>query len=214
MTPDPAPTRGTPDWDARFAGEDYLFGTEPNQFLASCGALIGDAGRVLCVADGEGRNSVWLAQQGLDVEAFDASPVGVAKARRLAAERGVSVRYHVADVDGWDWPEETYDVVVAIYVQFSPPAQRRRVFDRIARALRPGGLFLLEGYRVEQLAYGTGGPKIPDQLYTEPQLRAELGAFTLEEVRAYDADIAEGAAHSGRSAVIDVIARRPDGRPG
>ena len=88
------------------------------------------------------------------------------------------------------------------------------MFDRIARALRPGGLFLLEGYRVEQLAYGTGGPKIPDQLYTEPQLRAELGAFTLEEVRAYDADIAEGAAHSGRSAVIDVIARRPDGRPG
>lgn len=206
MTPDrPRP----PDWDARYAGEDYLFGTEPNQFLASCGDLIGNAGRVLCVADGEGRNSVWLAQQGLDVEAFDASPVAVAKAQRLAAERGVAVRFHVADVDGWDWPEQAYDAVVAIYVQFSPPAQRRRVFERIARALRPGGLFLLEGYRLEQLAYGTGGPRIPDQLYTEPQLREELAAFALEEVRSYDAAIDEGPAHSGMSAVIDVIARRP-----
>ncbi len=200
---------GPPDWDARFASEGYLFGTEPNRFLASCRDLIGPSGRVLCVADGEGRNSVWLAAQGLDVEAFDASPVGVAKAERLAAGRGVSVRYQVADVDGWDWPEEAYDVVVAIYVQFSPPAQRRRVFGRIERALRPGGLFLLEGYRLEQLAHGTGGPRIPDQLYTEPQLRAELAAFTLEEVRSYDAVIDEGPAHSGLSAVIDVIARRP-----
>lgn len=205
---------GPPDWDARFAGEDYLFGTEPNEFLASCRELLGTSGRVLCVADGEGRNSVWLASLGLDVEAFDASPVGVAKARRLAAERGVSVRFHVADVDGWEWPQEAYDAVVAIYVQFSPPAQRRRVFDRIARALRPGGLFLLEGYRLEQLAYGTGGPKIPDQLYTEPQLRAELAAFELEEIRAYDAAIDEGAAHSGMSAVIDVIARRPPAQRG
>lgn len=208
MTPD---RPHAPDWDARFAGEDYLFGTEPNQFLASCGALIGDAGRVLCVADGEGRNSVWLAAQGLEVEAFDASPVGVAKARRLAAERGVSVRFHVADVDGWEWPQEAYDVVVAIYIQFSPPAQRRRVFARIARALRPGGLFLLEGYRAEQLAYGTGGPRVRDQLYTESQLRSELSAFTVEEVRSYDAAIDEGPAHSGMSAVIDVIARRRTG---
>lgn len=198
-----------PDWDARFAGDDHLFGTEPNQFLVSCRTLIGDSGRVLCVADGEGRNSVWLAAEGLDVEAFDASPVGVAKARRLAAERGVTVRFHVADADGWEWPQESYDVVVAIYIQFAPPAMRRRIFDRVARALRPGGLFLLEGYRLEQLGYGTGGPRVPDQLYTEPQLRGELSAFTLEEVRSYDAVIEEGPAHSGMSAVIDVIARRP-----
>ena len=210
MTPERPAAHTPPDWDTRFAREEYLFGTEPNQFLASCRDLIGTSGRVLCVADGEGRNSVWLAGQGLDVDAFDASPVGVAKAERLAAARGVSVRYQVADVDGWDWPREAYDVVAAIYVQFSPPAQRRRVFARIARALRPGGLFLLEGYRLEQLAHGTGGPKIPDQLYTESQLRAELSEFTLEEVRSYDAVIDEGAAHSGMSAVIDVIARRPE----
>lgn len=209
MTPDPSDTANAPYWDARFAGEDYRFGTDPNQFLVSCRDLIGESGRVLCVADGEGRNSVWLAAQGLEVEAFDVSPVGVAKARRLASERGVTVRFHVADADGWDWPQEAYDVVAAIYIQFASPALRRRIFERVARALRPGGLFLLEGYRVEQLEYGTGGPKVPDQLYTESQLRSELSAFTLESVVSYDAVIAEGAAHSGMSAVIDVVARRP-----
>ncbi len=114
---------------------------------------------MLCVADGEGRNSVWLAGQGLDVDAFDTSPVGVAKAERLAAERRVSVRFHVSDADGWDWPKGAYDAVAAIYIQFAPPDMRRRIFGRIARALRPGGLLLLEGYRAEPLAYGTGGPR-------------------------------------------------------
>lgn len=198
-----------PDWDARFDREDYLFGTAPNEFLASCRALIGDGARVLCVADGEGRNSVWLASEGLDVTAFDASPVGVAKARRLAAERGVTAHYDVADVDGWQWPKEAFDVVAAIYVQFAPPAMRRRLFARILDALRPGGLFLLEGYRLEQLAHGTGGPRVPDQLYTEDQLREELAGFALEEVRSHEAVIDEGPAHSGMAAVIDVIARRP-----
>jgi SAM-dependent methyltransferase len=206
MTPD---RPDAPDWDARYTGEGYLFGSEPNEFLASCRPLLGDRGRVLCVADGEGRNSVWLAAQGLAVVAFDASPVGVAKARRLAEERGVSVRYDVADADGWQWPQEAFDVAVAIYIQFAPPPMRRRLFGRIWQALRPGGLFLLEGYRLEQLAYGTGGPRVPDQLYTEAQLREELAAFTLEEVRSYDAMIDEGPAHSGMSAVIDVVARRP-----
>ena len=209
MTPDPSDTSRSSYWDERFAGEAYRFGTEPNRFLVSCRELIGESGRVLCVADGEGRNSVWLAGQGLDVEAFDTSPVGVAKAERLADDRGVHVNFQVADADGWDWPEDAYDVVVAIYIQFAPPEMRRRIFGRIARALRPGGLFLLEGYRTEQLAYGTGGPKVLDQLYTEPQLRSELSMFAIEEIRSYDADIDEGPAHSGLSAVIDVIARRP-----
>lgn len=200
----PAP----PDWDARFSTPGYLFGTAPNEFLASCRSLLGDSGRVLCVADGEGRNSVWLAEQGLEVTAFDASPVGVAKARRLAADRGVAVRYDIADAEAWEWPREAFDAVVAIYIQFAPPPMRRRIFDLVHRALRPGGLLLLEGYRVEQLAYGTGGPRVADQLYTEAQLREELVAFAIEEIRAYDAVIDEGPAHSGMSAVIDVIARR------
>ena len=213
MTPDgPQPGR-TPDWDARFAGEDYLFGTEPNRFLVSCRALMGEGGRVLCVADGEGRNSVWLATQGFQVDAFDASPVGVAKARRLAAERGASVHFDVADADAWHWPEQAYDAVAAIFIQFAPPPMRRRIFARIERALRPGGLLLLEGYRVEQLAYDTGGPRVPEQLYTEAQLRSELSAFALEAVLSYDAVVDEGPVHSGMSALIDVIARRSPGTP-
>lgn len=207
MTPPDA--SAAPDWDARFARDDYLFGTAPNEFLASCRDLIADGARVLCVADGEGRNSVWLASEGFEVTAFDPSPVGVAKARRLAGERGVAVDYDVADADSWSWPQETFDVVAAIYIQFAPPDMRRRLFGRILEALRPGGLLLLEGYRLEQLAHGTGGPRVPDQLYTEAQLREELAAFALEEIRSYDAEIDEGPAHSGMSAVIDVIARRP-----
>ena len=210
MSPDRPPPGRRLDWDERYAGDDYLFGTEPNRFLASSRALLGDGGRVLCVADGEGRNSVWLAAEGFQVDAFDASGVGVAKARRLAVERGVTVHFEVADVNGWRWPEQAYDAVAAIFIQFAPPPMRRRTFAHIARTLRPGGLLLLEGYRVEQLAYGTGGPPVADQLYTEAQLREELSALRLDAVLSYDAAIDEGPVHSGMSALIDVVARRAD----
>jgi SAM-dependent methyltransferase len=197
------------DWDRRFSGEGYLFGTEPNRFLVSCADLLREGDRALCVADGEGRNSVWLAGRGLTVDAFDVSPVGVAKARLLAAERGVSVDYSVAAADEWPWPEGAYDVVVAIFIQFAPPALRRRMFGWIGRALRPGGLLLLEGYRIEQLEYRTGGPGVAEQLYTEPQLRAELAGLTIERLDSYDEVVDEGPAHSGMSALVDVVARRP-----
>lgn len=207
--PDPPSGRTAPDWDARFAGEGYLFGTRPNRFLVSCRDLIPEGGRVLCVADGEGRNSVWLAEQGFRVDAFDASPVGVAKARRLAQERGVTVQLDIAGVDDWPWPEDAYDAVAAIFIQFAPPPMRRRTLARIGAALRPGGLLLLEGYGLGQLARRTGGPPIPGQLYTERQLRGELSAFAIETLRSHEAVIEEGPARSGLSAVVDVVARRP-----
>lgn len=209
---DRAASFGPASWDDRYAGDDYLFGTEPNQFLAACRDLLGGADltltRVLCVADGEGRNSVWLAGQGCRVDAFDPSSVAVAKARRLAERQGVTVDFTVADADSWDWPEATYDVVAAIFIQFADPVLRRRIYDRIARALKPGGALLLEGYTVDQLQYGTGGPRSPDHLYTEEQLRAELGAFVIEQLRAYHASVEEGPGHSGMSALVDVVARR------
>lgn len=197
-----------PDWDARYSREGYLFGTEPNRFLARCRPLLPEGGRVLCVADGEGRNGVWLAGQGFAVDAFDPSPVAVAKARRLAAVRGVALSLAVADVDGWAWPADRYDAVAAIFVQFAPPEMRRRMFGRIHRALRPGGLLLLEGYGRDQLRFGTGGPRVPDQLYTEEALREELAGFAIERLDAYVAEVQEGPAHSGTSALIDVVARR------
>jgi hypothetical protein len=209
---DPPRSFGPASWDERYAGDDYLFGTEPNQFLVACRDLLGPADltgtHVLSVADGEGRNSVWLAGQGCDVDAFDPSPVAVAKARRLAVARGVSVNFAVADADAWPWPTATYDVVAAIFIQFADPVLRRRIYDRIARALERGGLLLLEGYTIDQLQYGTGGPRSPDHLYTEDQLRAELGAFEIERLHAYHASVEEGPGHSGMSALVDVVARR------
>jgi SAM-dependent methyltransferase len=207
--PNPPRSSGPSSWDARYAGDDYLFGTEANEFLAGCGHLLPPGSRVLCIADGEGRNSAWLAGHGCEVDAFDPSAVAVAKARRLAEERGVSVNHAVADAESWEWPDSAYDAVAAIFIQFAAPDLRRRIFDRTRAALRPGGVLLLEGYSLDQLGYGTGGPRAPEHLYTEEQLRAELGRFEIELLRSYHAEVQEGPAHSGMSALVDVVARRP-----
>lgn len=196
-------------WNQRFAAAEYVFGTAPNAFLAAHAALLKPGQRALCVADGEGRNSVWLAQQGLEVTAFDFSPVALDKARRLAAERGVRVRYELASVEDWRWPAGEFDVVVAIFIQFVVPAARRVLFERMSAALRPGGLLLVEGYTPAQLKYGTGGPKQVDQLYTEELLRQSFGALEIVELRAYEAELNEGTRHTGMSAVIDLVARKP-----
>jgi SAM-dependent methyltransferase len=197
-------------WNQRYAGDDYLFGTTPNRFLVEASTQLPTGARVLCVADGEGRNSVWLAAQGFAVDAFDPSPVAVDKARRLAGANGVSPAFVVAGLDEWEWPAGAYDAVAAIFVQFAPPAMRRRMFGLVFEALRPGGRFVLVGYQDRQLQYGTGGPSVLDQLYTEPQLREELSAFAIERLDVYDAPVEEGPGHSGMSALIDVIARRPE----
>ena len=142
-----------------------------------------DAAAMLCVADGEGRNSVWLARQGLQVQAFDISPVGVAKARALAARAGVQVDYEVADCDSWAWPEATFDGVAAIFVQFADPALRTRLFRRMAAALEPGGTLVLQGYTPKQLDYRTGGPPQVEHLYTEDLLRGAFAALDIVELR-------------------------------
>jgi 2-polyprenyl-3-methyl-5-hydroxy-6-metoxy-1,4-benzoquinol methylase len=196
-------------WNLRFAEPDYIFGTAPNRFLASKKDLFRKGGRALCVADGEGRNSVWLAARGLEVDAFDFSPVAVEKAKRLAAERGVHVRYEVAGVDEWGWPQAAYDVVAAIFVQFAGLEMRARMFERMARALKPGGLLLLEGYTPKQLEYRTGGPSQVENLYTAALLREAFGGLEILELREYEAELEEGWRHAGRSALIDLVARRP-----
>ena len=196
-------------WNGRYEAQEYVFGTAPNAFLASNAPRLRRGQRALCVADGEGRNSVWLAGQGLDVTAFDFSPVGVAKARRLAQARGVSVRYEVASVYEWSWPVAAFDVVAAIFVQFAEPPMRAFMFERMARALKPGGLLLIEGYTPRQLQYGTGGPKQVDQLYTEALLRESFPGYEVLELRDYEAELDEGSRHRGMSAVIDFVARKP-----
>ena len=196
-------------WNQRFGADEYIFGTAPNAFLAAHKRLLPARGRALCVADGEGRNSVWLAEQGLEVTAFDFSPVAVAKARRLAAERGVRVDYEVASVNDWRWPQAAFDVVAAIFVQFADPAMRAFMFERMVRALGPGGLLLLEGYTPKQLDYRTGGPSQVENLYTAPMLREAFSGLEIVELEEYEADVTEGTRHSGRSALIDLVARKP-----
>lgn len=196
-------------WNSRFAAEGYLFGKAPNAFLASQRERLRPGMRALCVADGEGRNSVWLARQGLRVTAFDFSPVALEKARALAGEAGVPVDYRQADVFGFEWAGATWDVVVAIFIQFATPEQRAWIFQRLRDALAPGGLLILQGYRPEQVGYGTGGPPHPENMYTEPMLREAFGGLEILHLASHDDVVDEGPGHSGMSALIDLVARRP-----
>jgi cyclopropane fatty-acyl-phospholipid synthase-like methyltransferase len=196
-------------WNTRFSAEGYLFGKEPNAFLASQGERLKPGMRALSIADGEGRNSVWLARRGLQVTAFDFSPVGVAKARALAREAGVAVDHRESDIFAWDWSRDTYDVVAAIFFQFLTPEQRAAVFARIAAALAPGGLLILQGYRPEQIAYGTGGPSQVENLYTEALLRESFADLEILHLASHDDVVDEGPGHRGMSALIDLVARRP-----
>jgi SAM-dependent methyltransferase len=196
-------------WNQRYAGaEGYLFGREPNRFLAAEAHRLKPGQKALCLADGEGRNGTFLAARGLDVLSLDLSPVALAKARVLAAERAVTLKFEEANLATWDWPVDAFDAVVAIFIQFAGPGLRGRIFRKIEACLKPGGLLLLEGYRPEQLAYGTGGPPHAENLYTEALLREAFAGMNILSLRSYDAVIEEGTAHKGMSALIDMVARK------
>lgn len=196
-------------WNKRFDNADYLFGTTPNVYLQSHADKFPASGSALCVADGEGRNSVWLARRGLQVDAFDISEVGVAKARKLAHAAGVQVNYTVADCDLWPWPAAHYDLVAAIFIQFADPAMRTRLFANIVHTLKPGGLLVLQGYTPKQLEYKTGGPPILSHLYNEDMLQGAFAELELLELRMYEDDLAEGQHHLGHSALAGLVARKP-----
>ena len=194
------------NWQQRYSVPDYVFGEEPNAFLVSKRDLLPKGARALAVADGEGRNGVWLAEQGLDVLSLDFSPVAQDKAKALAAKRNARLNFEIADVHEWAHPEQAYDVVVEIFTQFSSPAQRARKWAGMKRTLKPGGLLLIEGYTPKQLDYGTGGPKARENLYTRVLLEAEFGGFSRIDIAEAERRLAEGAGHSGMSAVIDLVA--------
>lgn len=196
-------------WNERFADPAYIFGTAPNRFLEAEAARLPPAARVLDVACGEGRNAVWLAARGHDVVGLDISPLALEKARRLAAERGVSVRFDEADLRTHAWAEAEFDAIVCIFIQFAAPAVRARLFEGFARALKPGGLLLLQGYTPKQLEFRTGGPGTLENLYTPEMLREAFAAWRIERLEAYEAELSEGTKHVGMSALVDLVARRP-----
>jgi 2-polyprenyl-3-methyl-5-hydroxy-6-metoxy-1,4-benzoquinol methylase len=166
---------------------------------------------VLCLASGEGRNAVWLARQGLEVHGVDSSAVGIAKTQRLAAEHGVQVQAEVADLATWDLGEARWGGIVAIFAHLPPPV-RSRVHGAIVRALRPGGVLVMEKYTPNQLTFGTGGPPVEAMLYTEQLVRSELAGLSFERLEEVERDVVEGRFHHGRAAVLQVVARKPAGR--
>ena len=169
-------------WDERYKGENFAFGTTPNEFLVSQAHHFKPGLRVLVPGDGEGRNGVWLAEQGLSVDTVDVSPLGVAKAKRLAQDRGVEINAILADLLTWAWPRETYDIVAALYIHFfdsDRPTMHRAMLD----ALKPGEILILEAFRPEQLElqklYRSGGPKTADMLYSKAKLAADFAGTSI-----------------------------------
>jgi SAM-dependent methyltransferase len=195
-------------WQSRFDTPQYVFGTAPNYFLASCKKLLPASGKVLAVADGEGRNGVWLAEQGFDVVSIDFSEAAQAKAAALAKERGAKIELIHADVHAWDYPPDAFDVVVEIFTQFSTPAERPRKWAGMRKALKPGGLLIVQGYTPKQLEYGTGGPKEVERLYTRTMLEQAFGDFRDVTIVEEELEMHEGDAHGGMSAVINFTGRK------
>ena len=196
-------------WEEKFSTPEYQFGTAPNGFLVRENSRLKPQAKVLCIADGEGRNSIWLAEQGHRVHAVEAAMNAIEKARALALERGVTVKHEQVDLEDWEWPVEQYDAVVAIFIQFTDTVGRARMFAQIAAALRPSGVLLLEGYGPGQLAYGTGGPKSLDHLYAVDELRTAFPTLTVALLEEYDVKLDEGPRHRGMSSLVDLVAIKP-----
>jgi SAM-dependent methyltransferase len=192
-------------WDERYGEAGFAYGTEPNDFLAASLHQLPHKGTVLCLGDGEGRNSVFLAQHGHTVTAVDSSSVGLAKARALAAERGVTITTCLADLTDYQLPENTCDAIISIFCHL-PQHVRRKLHDRIPSSLKKGGVFLLEGYTPRQLDHGTGGPPIQELLMEIDELKKELQQLDIVHGTELEREIYEGRLHTGLGAVAQLIA--------
>lgn len=196
-------------WEDRYSSkDDYLFGEAPAHVLRENQWLVGEAKSALCVADGEGRNSVFLAQQGLTVTSFDLSPTAIGRTDSLASKAGVSVDAYVSEWSEWDW-SRTFDLTVGIFVQFAGPDQRPQQFADLQAATKPGGRLVLHGFTPEQIEYGTGGPPVAENMYTEDMLAEAFGDWNILRLATYDRTQESGSAHVGRAALIDLVAERP-----
>jgi SAM-dependent methyltransferase len=193
-------------WNNRYAVTGHVYGEAPNVFVAEVAPQI-PAGPVLCLAEGEGRNAVHLATLGHRVTAVDQSEVGLAKARRLAGARGVEIETVLADLANYSIATGAWTGIVATFAHL-PPALRRRVHRDVVAGLQPGGVFVLEAYTPAQLAFDTGGPKSPELLMTLAGLREELSGLQFLIARELERDVTEGAGHTGRGAVVQILTRR------
>jgi SAM-dependent methyltransferase len=194
-------------WESRFSTVNYLFGEEPNQFLKDQKEYFQN-GHALSIADGEGRNSVWLAKLGLEVDAFDFSKTAIQKANILAQKNQVSVNFTCSSWQDFSWEAAKYDYVVGIFFQFANPEKRLKLFQKMIQTLKVGGLLIIQGYGKDQLLYKTGGPGELDHLYDESLIRDLLPHFEFLELKTYVATISEGTGHAGISSLVGVVARK------
>jgi len=192
-------------WNDRYSAAHYVYGESPNTFLTEAAPQI-PPGPVLCLAEGEGRNAVYLASLGHQVTAVDQSEAGLAKARRLAAARGVAIETAVANLENFSIAPNAWAGIVAIFAHL-PPLLRRRIHREIVSGLRPGGVFILEAYTPAQLTFGTGGPKSPELLMTLAALREELSGLDFLIGHELEREVIEGVGHTGRGAVVQILAR-------
>lgn len=201
-------SRAAQVWDARFLSREHVYGTEPNDFLVEAASALPPRAKVLSLGEGEGRNAVYLAGLGHDVTAVDASRVGLEKAERLARQRGVSIETVVQDLADHSIEPEAWDGAILIFCHL-PPELRRRVHRGVVRGLRPGGVVLLEAYTPAQLEHRTGGPPVPELLYSAEALREDFEGLELRHLRELERDVVEGKLHTGRAAVVQLIGVKP-----
>lgn len=196
-------------WNKRFDKEEFIFGKKPNEYLVEkTSQYLKSSNKVLCIADGEGRNGVWLAKQGMQVVGFDASDIALAKAKQFAQENHVAVDYSFSDTDSFTWQVNAYDAVIGIFIQFAEPEMRSRIFKQVHSALKPGGIFILQGYTPKQLEYKTGGPSLIEHLYTEEIIRGLAKDFQILDLCCYEKELSEGARHTGMSALLGLVAQK------
>ncbi len=196
-------------WNQRYNQPDYVYGIQPNDFLVSVAASI-PLGKLLSLGEGEGRNAVYLASLGYDVTAVDSSEVGLEKARRLAAEKGVGIATITADLDNFQIQPNSWDAIVSIFCHV-PSAIRVPLHQAVVRGLKPGGVFVLEAFTPRQLEMGTGGPASPDMLMTLASLRQELAGLRFVQAIELDRNVIEGKFHTGQAAVVQIVAVKDAG---
>lgn len=194
-------------WNERYSTEEYVYGTTPNEFLSEVSHRI-KGSQVLCLAEGEGRNAVYLARQGFDVLAVDASAVGLEKAEILADESYVNINTQVADLAEYDIQPDSWDGIVSIFCHIPPPV-RRALHKKVISGLRIGGVFILEAYRPEQLEFKTGGPPVADLMMSLGDLSEELAGLEFVHAKALEREIVEGSLHTGKGAVVQIVAIKP-----
>lgn len=198
-------------WEERYAAsEDFVFGTAPAQFLRDHLDHLIPGHSALAVADGEGRNSVFMAERGLEVTALEFAPTALDRGRALAVDKQVSVEFRHCDILNDPWPNAQFDIVAGIFIQFVGPEGRALQFERMQAATKPGGVVMLHGYTQKQLEYGTGGPPFLENLYTPEMLRTGFSGWEIVALEAYEREVQEGRGHSGMSALVDLIARKPE----